>query len=130
MYCIIRIIELLKKIMKQFAEWKKNLIINDNIMGGEAVFPNSRLSVRHIGGMLEKGESYEVILEDYPYLSLEDLKFAEIYVKTYPQVEDEEAFSQALEILLSGKTDTFKYPQPSEMNYREIEIMFQKKIYK
>ncbi len=87
MYCIIRIIELLKKIMKQFAEWKKNLIINDNIMGGEAVFPNSRLSVRHIGGMLEKGESYEVILEDYPYLTVEDLKFAEIYVKTYSQLE-------------------------------------------
>ncbi len=73
--------------MRQFAEWEKNLIINDKIMGGKAVFPNSRLSVRHIGGMLEKGESYEVILEDYPYLSLEDLKFAEIYVKTYPQVE-------------------------------------------
>ncbi len=73
--------------MKQFAEWKKNLVINKNIMGGEAVFPNSRLSVHHIGGMLEKGESYEVILEDYPYLSLQDLKFAEMYVKTYPLVE-------------------------------------------
>ncbi|MDJ0582336.1 DUF433 domain-containing protein [Crocosphaera sp.] len=73
--------------MRQFAEWKKNLIINDKIMGGEAVFPNSRLSVSHIGGMLEKGESYEVILEDYPYLTVEYLKFAEIYVKTYSQVE-------------------------------------------
>lgn len=41
---------------------------------------------------------------------------------------NEEAFSQALEILINRKTDPFKYPPPSEMNYQEIEAMFQKKI--
>lgn len=41
---------------------------------------------------------------------------------------NEEAFSQALEILMSRKTDPFKYPPPSEMNYQDIETIFQNKI--
>ncbi len=76
----------LSELVTQFYQWKQTLVINDHIMGGEAVFPNSRLSVRRIGGMLAKGESYDVILEDYPYLTPNDLKFAEIYVKAYPIV--------------------------------------------
>lgn len=77
----------ISELVTQFYDWKDNLVINDNILGGEAVFPHSRLSVCRIGGMLAKGESYEVILEDYPYLNHKDLKFAEIYVKAYPMVE-------------------------------------------
>ena len=34
--------------------------------------------------MIERGESLEVIQEDYPYLSELDLKFAPLYVKAYP----------------------------------------------
>ncbi len=78
--------EELWKLVTQFYEWKANLVINADIMGGEAIFPNSRLSVRRIGGMLVKGESEVVIFEDYPYLSPQDLKFAAIYVKAYPVV--------------------------------------------
>ncbi|ACK71879.1 conserved hypothetical protein [Gloeothece citriformis PCC 7424] len=37
---------------------------------------------------------------------------------------DEEAFSQALEILLSRKKDLLKYPPPSQMDYQEIEAIF------
>ncbi|MDJ0795321.1 MAG: DUF433 domain-containing protein [Calothrix sp. MO_167.B12] len=50
---------------------------------GEAVFPNSRLTVRHIGAMLERGESPSVIREDYPYLTEEDIQFSRLYVKAY-----------------------------------------------
>lgn len=74
----------LSDLICQFNEWKNHLVTESNIMGGETVFPNSRLSVRHIGGMLERGESPEVIREDYPYLSEADLKFAPLYVKAYP----------------------------------------------
>jgi uncharacterized protein (DUF433 family) len=38
------------------------------IMGGETVFPNSRLTVRRIGLLLQNGESIDEIKEDYPYL--------------------------------------------------------------
>lgn len=66
-----------------FVRWQASLTSDRNIMGGEAVFPDSRLSVRHIGGMLERGERSAVILEDYPYLSERDLIFAHLYVKVY-----------------------------------------------
>lgn len=66
-----------------FNVWKNRLIADPNIMGGEVVFPDSRLTVRHVGAMLERGESPEIIREDYPYLTEEDIKFARLYLKTY-----------------------------------------------
>ena len=77
--------ELLELIGK-FNTWKKHLVKNPNIMGGEAVFPNSRLTVRHIGSMLERGELPSIILEDYPYLTQEDIQFSRLYVKAYPSI--------------------------------------------
>jgi uncharacterized protein (DUF433 family) len=74
----------LSDLISQFYEWKAQLIVDPNIMAGEAVFPNSRLSVRRIGGMLERGESPLIIKEDYLYLSPADLEFAPLYVKAYP----------------------------------------------
>lgn len=72
--------------IKHFSKWKANLVSDPNIMGGETVFPNSRFTVRHIGSMLDRGESLEIIQEDYPYLTEEDIKFAQVYVKAYPSV--------------------------------------------
>ncbi|WP_293088042.1 DUF6887 family protein [Okeania sp. SIO3B5] len=41
---------------------------------------------------------------------------------------DEEKFSQALELLMSRKTKSFKYPPPSEIEKEEIEAIFQAKL--
>ena len=74
----------LSELISQFNEWKSHLVNDPNIMGGQTVFPNSRLSVYHLGKIIARGESLEVIREDYPYLSELDLKFAPLYVKAYP----------------------------------------------
>ncbi len=74
----------LSELISQFNEWKTHLVNDPNIMGGQTVFPNSRLSVYHIGKIIDCGESLEIIKEDYPYLSELDLKFAPLYVKAYP----------------------------------------------
>ncbi len=42
--------------------------------------------------------------------------------------QDEERFSQALEILMSRKQEKFKYPPPSEMDQDEIKAIFQAKL--
>jgi uncharacterized protein (DUF433 family) len=63
----------------QYIDWEKTLVIDPEIMAGETVFPNSRLTVRRVASLLEKGESETVILEDYPYLNDMDLEFAKIY---------------------------------------------------
>ena len=75
--------ELQEKI-DQFEAWKAELVSNPAILGGEIVFPNSRLSVARIGGALERGESLEILREDYPYLTDRDFDFARMYVKAYP----------------------------------------------
>jgi uncharacterized protein (DUF433 family) len=88
-FFILRLDEINKELsdlIEQFNEWKNCLVTDPNIMAGETVFPNLRLSVNRIGGMIERGESPEFILQDYPYLSENDLKFAPLYVKAYPPV--------------------------------------------
>ncbi|NEP10436.1 MAG: DUF433 domain-containing protein [Symploca sp. SIO2C1] len=74
----------LSELISQFNEWKRHLVTDPNTMGGQTVFPNSRLSVHHIGKIIDRGESIQVIQEDYPYLSAIDLKLAPLYLKAYP----------------------------------------------
>lgn len=66
-----------------FLKWKEGLVSHPDVMGGAVTFPNSRLTVRHIGGMLERGVDPQEILEDYPYLELSDLEFARLFVRVY-----------------------------------------------
>jgi uncharacterized protein (DUF433 family) len=72
--------------LDQFNAWKKRLVSDPRILGGEIVFPRSRLSVRHIGEMIRRGVSRSEILEDYPYLTDEDLYFARLYAIAYPRL--------------------------------------------
>jgi uncharacterized protein (DUF433 family) len=70
----------------RFEAWKATLTSDPSIMAGETVFPRSRLTVRHIGELLAKGESPSVLLEDYPELSPQDLELSPLFVKAYPRV--------------------------------------------
>ena len=74
----------LQILIDRFEAWKARLVSTPNILGGEIVFPGSRLSVQRIGGSLARGKTVEVLREDYPSLTNEDLIFARIYVKAYP----------------------------------------------
>jgi len=53
--------------------------INPKIMGGKPVIRGTRVTVEAILRRLAEGLSIEEILEDYPYLSIEDIKAALIY---------------------------------------------------
>jgi uncharacterized protein (DUF433 family) len=76
----------LSELITRFEAWKKQLVSDPDIMGGETVFPGSRLTVRHVGAMVSQGEQVSTIREDYPYLSEGDVEFAHIYFKAYPNV--------------------------------------------
>lgn len=56
----------------------------EDTLGGEAVFKDSRLSVNHVGKMVENGEPITNILEDYPYLNEDDVRFAHLYYRAHP----------------------------------------------
>jgi uncharacterized protein (DUF433 family) len=64
-----------------FEEWQTSRVVRDlEILAGEPIFRDSRLSVRHIG--LRAGrDSHAEILEDYPYLDDDDVMFAAVYAK-------------------------------------------------
>lgn len=74
------------KQLERLHQWQESLVRDPAILGGAAVFPGSRLSVRHVGTSLNRGEPPAAIKEDYPYLSDEDLEFARLYVNAYPNV--------------------------------------------
>lgn len=59
-----------------FETWKGKLVQDEAILGGEPVFPRSRLAVRKIGSMLLKGASVDEVKEDYPFLDDDEIEFA------------------------------------------------------
>ena len=72
--------------IERFSKWKKKLVVREDILGGEPVFPKSRLAVRQIGEMARRGASVKEIVEDYPYIDEHDVEFAKQYVTAYPRV--------------------------------------------
>jgi uncharacterized protein (DUF433 family) len=58
----------------------------EGVLGGEAVFRGTRVSVRHIGKMFDSGEPVSEIIEDYPFLRENDVRFARLFYKAHPAV--------------------------------------------
>jgi len=58
----------------------------DSVLGGAAVFRDTRLSVLHIGKLATRGERVETILEDYPALTKDDVEFAKLYYRARPPI--------------------------------------------
>jgi uncharacterized protein (DUF433 family) len=75
------VVEEMTEKLDRFDAWKKQIVIDDRILGGEPVFPKSRLSVRHVGAMVLRGAKVEEIRENYSYLKEEDIEFAKLYTQ-------------------------------------------------
>lgn len=69
-----------------YAHGLSRITENDGVLGGEAVFRDTRLSVLHVGKMVDKGEKIGDIRADYPYLTEDDVKFAQLYYRAHPIV--------------------------------------------
>ncbi|HEV3188989.1 MAG TPA: DUF433 domain-containing protein [Polyangiaceae bacterium] len=72
--------------LARFDAWKKKLVTDERILGGETVFPKSRLAVRHVGEMLLRGAAVDDVREDYPDLKDEDIEFSTIFTRAYPRM--------------------------------------------
>lgn len=64
-----------------YEEWESQLSTDPGIMGGTTTFPETRLTVRSIGGRMHAGDEIKKILEDYPYLTKEDVLFSVRWVQ-------------------------------------------------
>lgn len=67
-----------------YYEGLKRTEIREDTAGGERLFRGSRLTVRNVAEMLEAGDTVEMVLEDYPYLSHDDVEFARLYHRANP----------------------------------------------
>ncbi|MFL5303422.1 MAG: DUF433 domain-containing protein [Anaeromyxobacteraceae bacterium] len=76
--------EIVKRIMERvgsFLRGRARVESRPEILGGEAVFEGTRISVRFVGERAKTGESLDVLLEDYPALDANDVEFARTYVE-------------------------------------------------
>ena len=81
---IAKVVEDLAARVDLYAKGLTHIEEKEGVLGGEAVFKNTRLSVNHIGKMREGGEAIAEIIEDYPYLRQDDIEFARLYFKAHP----------------------------------------------
>jgi uncharacterized protein (DUF433 family) len=73
--------------LSTFTRWRNERVTSDPaILGGEPVFRGTRLAVRHIGPMAERGERLANIREDYPYLTPRDVECARLFARAYPRL--------------------------------------------
>jgi len=79
-----RVFEDVRPRMDLYAEGLKRIEERNTVLGGKPVFRGTRLSVHHVGKMLARDEPIEHILEDYPYLSEKDVRFAHLYYLAHP----------------------------------------------
>lgn len=72
---------------KRYLAWRARLTVDPAIMGGAPVFPETRLTVHHVGGLLLRpgaDQARAELEEDYPYLSADDFLFAPFFVRMHP----------------------------------------------
>jgi uncharacterized protein (DUF433 family) len=74
--------------LARFEAWKKKIVVDPEILGGEPVFAKSRLAVRRVGTMMLRGRANaeQEIREDHPSLKSEDIEFAKLYTLAYPRI--------------------------------------------
>jgi uncharacterized protein (DUF433 family) len=64
---------------------EKNLLdritVNPKIFGGKPIIRGHRLAVEHVLGMLAAGDSFETILEGYPWMVAEDIQACLLYAR-------------------------------------------------
>ena len=59
----------------------ERITCNPAIFGGEPIIRGRRLAVEHVLGMLAAGDSFDVILQVYAWLELDDIRACLAYAK-------------------------------------------------
>jgi len=68
-------------------ELLKRIEINPEVMGGKPIIKGTRITVEPILRRLSEGLNIKEILEDFPYLTVEDIRAALLYASKI--LEDE-----------------------------------------
>ena len=59
----------------------QRITVNPHIFGGKPIIRGRRLAVEHVLAMLAAGDSFETILEGYPWLESDDIRACLVYAR-------------------------------------------------
>ena len=59
----------------------ERITVNPRIFDGKPIIRGRRLAVEHVWGMLAASDTYETILEGYPWLEVEDVRACLVYAR-------------------------------------------------
>jgi len=65
--------------MNGFPDFRDRIIVDEKVMGGQPVIKGTRVPIKLILHLLSQGCTIEDILEDYPFLTREDILAAQAY---------------------------------------------------
>ena len=69
-------------------DFMKRIVVNPKVMVGKPVIKGTRITVEAIVGRAAEGMSFDEILEDFPYITKEDIKSALLYAESLVAGED------------------------------------------
>jgi uncharacterized protein (DUF433 family) len=75
--------------------WKNRITLNPEVMNGKPTIRNMRFSVSQLLELLAAGMSKEEILEDYPFLELEDIDACLIFAAHFSNSKQVTFFANA-----------------------------------
>ncbi|MCW5850383.1 MAG: DUF433 domain-containing protein [Anaerolineae bacterium] len=59
----------------------ERITVNPRIFGGKPIIRGRRLAVEHVLGMLAAGDTFETLLEGYPWLEPGDIRACLVYAR-------------------------------------------------
>ena len=62
-------------------ELLRRITVDRTMFGGKPIIRGRRLAVEHVLGMLAAGDTFETIVQGYPWVELEDVKACLIYAR-------------------------------------------------
>ena len=68
--------------------------VDQDIMGGEPVFHGTRVPIDIILGSLDDGTSFSELKDSYPFLTIELVEAAKIYVRISPRSEPQRSLGE------------------------------------
>jgi uncharacterized protein (DUF433 family) len=68
-------------------DWRQHITSDEKVLNGKPVIQNTRISVELILELLASGWTYEMILESYPILKIDDLTAVFNYLRECIQHE-------------------------------------------
>ncbi len=63
-------------------DWKARIVADSSVLAGKPIIKGTRLSVDFILSLFAKGWAEQQVLDNYPQLSLEDLKAVFAFAQT------------------------------------------------